>query len=201
MNAVDFMASKGIERVRVWGIEGDLVCVELKRARELQRLYDVLIRITIDRNDHLEPRVIVLEDVPERDIVIIKEGEEEKASMTLSKLSTIQKKENLNEVYRHDTQGPGGACHEYTIVRADTQQILEHIEFQKGARQDPDARHGVLDCDLLEIVRDRLKEFQEGPYACHENARALMYLEQALIQMNLRVEDRIARNVLGTMEK
>lgn len=124
----------------------------------------------------------------------------------MDKLNTIQKRENLNTVYRTGEPGPGGAYHDYDIYPADCSHIetgepLVHIEFQKGPRNDPDARHGALDCDLLEIVRDRLKAFQEGPYACHENARALMYLEQALIQMNLRVEDRIARRVLGTMEK
>ena len=127
--------------------------------------------------------------------------DETEATNTKEHLNTIQKRENLNHIYRTGKRGPGGAYHDYTIVRADTQEILEHIEFQKGPRNDLDARHGVLDCDLLEIVRDRLKAFQEGPYACYENARALMYLEQALIQMNLRVEDRIARRVLGTMDK
>lgn len=75
------------------------------------------------------------------------------------------------------------------------------IEFQKGPRNSPDSRHGVLDSDLLEIVRDRLKAFQAGPYATRENACALTHIEEALMWMNRRVEDRIERNVLGTMEK
>lgn len=63
------------------------------------------------------------------------------------------------------------------------------------------AVHGVLDTDLIEIVRDRLTAFQAGPYACRENACALTHIEEALLWMNKRVEDRITRGVLGTYEK
>lgn len=119
----------------------------------------------------------------------------------MQKLETIQKRENLNEVYRMGQTGPGGAYHEYMIVSAYGQNILEHIQFQNGPRAAQDSVSGVCDQDLLEIVRDRLKAFQAGPYACFQNDRALMYLEQALIQLNERVEDRIKRGVLGTMSK
>ena len=120
----------------------------------------------------------------------------------MQKLSTIQKRENLNEVYRYGVPGPGGAYHDYEIVAPNDPEVaLTCIEFQKGPRKDPNARHGVLDTDLLEIVRDRLKAFQSGPYACRENEMALYGVETALMWMNRRVEDRIERNVLGTMEK
>ena len=75
------------------------------------------------------------------------------------------------------------------------------VDFQKGPRNDPESRQGVLDCDLLEIVRDRLKGFQNGPMATRENACALTHIEEALMWLNKRVEDRIERGVLGTMEK
>lgn len=122
------------------------------------------------------------------------------------KLSTIQKRENLNSVYRVDSVGHGGGFHDYEIYRAGcnpntSETPLARIEFQKGPRKDPDARHGVLDGDLLEIVRDRLRAFQNGPYATRENALALTHIEEALMWMNKRTEDRIERNVLGTMEK
>jgi hypothetical protein len=57
---------------------------------------------------------------------------------------------------------------------------------------------GVLDVDLLEIVRDRLKAFQTGDYATRENACAITHIEEALMWMNKRVEDRAERGVLGT---
>lgn len=125
----------------------------------------------------------------------------------MTALDTIQKENKLNAVYRVGDVGPGGAYHDYAVVMTridDTnggRMTTAGILFQKGPRTDPDARMGVLDCDLLEIVRDRLTAFQAGPYACEENAQALAHIELALRWMNKRVEDRAKRNVLGTYEK
>lgn len=132
--------------------------------------------------------------------------EEQPKTETTEKLSTIQKRENLNNIYRMGEPGPGGAYHNYDIYEScyspETQEVpMACIEFQKGPRNDPESRHGVLDSDLLEIVRDRLQAFQSGPYACRENALALTHIEEALMWMNRRVEDRIERQVIGTMEK
>ena len=125
--------------------------------------------------------------------------------ISMQGLSTVQHIGKLNEVYRIGERGPGGAYHNYAIARADRDSednpIIAIIKFQKGPRSAPDARHGVLDSDLIEIVRDRLKCFQEGEYATKENATALGYLEAALEAMNQRVEDRAQRGVLGTEEK
>lgn len=119
----------------------------------------------------------------------------------MGKLNTIQKRENLNAIFRNDAPGPGGASHDYRIADTRGLAILATISFQKGPRNAPESRHGVLDSDLLEIVRDRLKAFQAGPMATEYNAHALHHIEEALLWMNLRTEDRIEREVLGTMEK
>lgn len=132
----------------------------------------------------------------------------------MKKLSTIQKRENLNEVFRGD-DGVGGAAHNYMIVEAGAARmsddgniltvspdsVLLNLQFQHGARKDPKSMHGVLDTDLLEIVRDRLRGFQSGEFATIENTCALTHIEEALMWMNKRVEDRIERNVLGTYQK
>jgi hypothetical protein len=120
----------------------------------------------------------------------------------VEKLSTIQKREKLNTVYAVDEKGNGGANHKYIIT-----DIEEHassdviIQFQNGARKLPDSIHGVLDTDLLEIVRHRLQCFQKGEFATRDNACALTHIEEALMWMNRRVEDRIEREVLGTNNK
>lgn len=120
----------------------------------------------------------------------------------MKKLSTIQKRNNLNEVYRGGDPGPGGAHHDYRIIYQDEAVVhIFDVKFQKGPRKDPNARHGVLDGDLLEIVRDRLRCFQEGDYATRENAMALQHVEEALLWMAKRADDRAERQVLGTMEK
>ena len=120
----------------------------------------------------------------------------------MRKLSTIQKRGKLNDVYAVDEKGNGGANHRYSISSAsEPSVILTEIQFQNGARKLPDSIHGVIDTDLLEIVRDRLKGFQSGEFATEYNAKALEHIELALMYMNRRVEDRIERNVLGTNNK
>ena len=120
----------------------------------------------------------------------------------MEKLSTIQKREKLNEVHRYGEPGPGGAYHDYDIYPDNNAvEPIICIQFQKGPRKDPGARHGVIDTDLMEIVRDRLKSFQAGEFATRENAVALTHIEEALMWMNRRVEDRIERQVLGTMQQ
>lgn len=116
----------------------------------------------------------------------------------MRELSTIQKREKLNKVERMGEVGPGGAYHEYAIS---CDAFFTEICFQKGPRKEADSQHGVIDTDLLEIVRDRLKSFQAGPFSSRENACALTHIEEALMWLNRRVEDRIERNVLGRNEK
>ena len=133
----------------------------------------------------------------------------------MKKLVPIQKLENLNEVFAIDEPGAGGAHHLYEVVKLNTGRICEEdgtfrtrpenmlltVQMQEGPRNYAYAVHGVLDTDLLEIVRDRLTAFQAGPYACRENACALTHIEEALLWMNKRTEDRITRGVLGTYQK
>lgn len=124
----------------------------------------------------------------------------------MEKLITIQKREKLNEVYASDKKGNGGANHEYHIVINDGKEKefandVVVIQFQNGARKEMDSIHGVIDADLLEIVRHRMQCFQAGPFASEYNAKALEHIELALMYMNRRVEDRIERNVLGTNKK
>lgn len=118
----------------------------------------------------------------------------------IRKLNTIQKRENLNEVYAIDDSGSGGANHLYAVHLSKSDHPIT-IQFQNGARTNPDSIPGVLDTDLLEIVRDRLKSFQSSEFATRENAIALTHIETALLWLNKRVEDRIERGVLGTNTK
>ena len=130
----------------------------------------------------------------------------------MRKLITIQKRNNLNEVYAMDAPGAGGACHEYLVIKQGSfdpavegpksdGDIVSVIKFQHGARNEADSLHGVLDTDLLEMVLDRLKAFNQGEYATRENSLAITHIEEALLWMNKRVEDRAERGVLGTMKK
>lgn len=122
----------------------------------------------------------------------------------MPKLNTIQKREILNEVHNIGEVGPGGAYHHYIVYHGldnERDETKTEIKFQKGPRNEDASIGGVLDTDLLEIVRHRLQCFQEGEFATNYNAKALEYIELALMYMNRRVEDRIARNLLGTNNK
>lgn len=128
----------------------------------------------------------------------------------MEKLSTIQKREKLNDVYAMDEKGPGGANHRYVICKHGETNwtcgnnsigVYYDIRFQNGPRSDESSMQGVCDQDLLEIVKHRLQCFQNGPFATEYNSKALEHLEITLIYLNRRVEDRIERNVLGTYNK
>ncbi|NFI57413.1 ABC transporter ATPase [Clostridium botulinum] len=128
----------------------------------------------------------------------------------MKELSTIQKREKLNDIYSVDEEGPGGAHHRYVICEHghtvwtngnNSEYVVADVQLQCGARKEENSIHGVTNEDLLEIVRDRLKSFQTGPFSSRENACALTHIEEALMWMNRRVEDRIERNVLGRNEK
>ena len=122
---------------------------------------------------------------------------------TMKKLNMIQKQNNLNAVYHDEETKSGGAYSNYYIFRDEpnNDDPLAVLYFQNGPRNDPDSRAGILDHELLEIVRDRLKGFQSGPFPTRENACALTHIEEALMWMNKRVEDRAERGVLGKNEK
>lgn len=122
----------------------------------------------------------------------------------MRKLDTIQKVEKLNEVFAVDEKGPGNANHQYIITREETdkdgntnQVTIANVNFQKGPRNEENSQAGVLDVDLLEIVRDRLKGFQSGEFACDLNEKVLYHVEKALEALNERVIDRHNRKVLG----
>ncbi|MCK5607171.1 hypothetical protein KAR91_35130 [Candidatus Pacearchaeota archaeon] len=63
--------------------------------------------------------------------------------------------------------------------------------------------HGVNGChheDLIAIVIDRLKSFQQGVFICRENALAITKLEEAVHWLRHRTNDRINRGVEGTLK-
>ncbi|MDD3172078.1 MAG: ABC transporter ATPase [Herbinix sp.] len=122
------------------------------------------------------------------------------------KLSTIQKREKLNDVIAKGSPGFGNAYHVYEIIKhgADDDEDggpVAKIQFQNGARKHINSTPGVIDTDLLEIVRHRLMCFQSSEFKTETNEQALRHVEEALMWLNRRIEDRIERDVLGTYNK
>ena len=97
---------------------------------------------------------------------------------------------NHEYVIRHFKEDENGASNE----------IFANIKFQEG----PIKENGVNGChneDLIAIVIDRLQCLNQGDFACRENSIAITKLEEALLWLNKRTQDRIARNVDGTSQK
>lgn len=77
--------------------------------------------------------------------------------------------------------------------------ILTEIRFQTGPVVEKGV-NGVFNEDLILIVLYRLKFFQTGKFACKENEEAIKHLEEALVALRKRTNDRTERKVLGTYE-
>jgi len=113
---------------------------------------------------------------------------------------TSHKVDGLNEalvVSVTDEPGSGGACHEYLIASLD---VLCEIGFQDGPIGEVGV-NGISNEALLAIVEDRLIGFQSGEFRCRENAVALTKLQEAMMWLQQRTRDRIARGVEGTTQK
>ena len=121
---------------------------------------------------------------------------------------TSHKVNGLNECIKIevlDGPGPGNACHQYRICGVEGP--LDHhpiptieIRFQNGAINEVGA-NGLSNEALLAVVEDRLAGFQSGQYACRENAVALTKIQEAMMWLQKRTRDRMARGVEGTMAK
>lgn len=109
-----------------------------------------------------------------------------------------------------DEPGAGGANHAYEITGFDAiehpgLQELDHVDrlsvlFQNGPIKETGV-NGVTQEALLAIVIDRLRSFQAGPFACRENAIALMHIEESMMWLQRRTIARIKRGVEGTNQK
>lgn len=71
------------------------------------------------------------------------------------------------------------------------------VKFQNGPIGEVGV-NGVMDENLLAILIDRLRHFQDSPYACRENAIALTHLQEAMLWTKARTGARELRNVEGT---
>jgi len=98
-----------------------------------------------------------------------------------------------------DEPGAGGACHRYVISTV-ADFVHCDIRFQNGPIAEAGI-NGISNEALLAIVEDRLISFQAGDYACRENAIALTKIQEAMMWLQKRTRDRIARGVEGTSQK
>lgn len=144
---------------------------------------------------------------------------------------TDHKVNGLNEAIEINAigePGPGGANHNYSVVLRPPgipQFHIGQIVFQNGPIAKPQDMNGLTNEALLAILIDRMRGFQGMPpvhpmpagtppglegarlapnrpqFQCRENAIALTHLEEALMWLQKRTRDRMARGVEGTYNK
>lgn len=106
-----------------------------------------------------------------------------------------------------DEPGAGGANHRYVVRGFDYVSNLSRptrlvdseliILFQNGPIPEVGV-NGVTGEALVAIVIDRLRSFQKGPFACHDNEAAQKYFELGLAALQERTRGRLERGVEGT---
>lgn len=110
--------------------------------------------------------------------------------------------DNLITIEVGDAPGAGGACHLYTVYGGNEDDgsaqrgWSQHIAFQNGPVKECGSNGLTQEC-LLAIVLDRLRGFQSGNFSCRENAIAITHIETALMFLQKRTRDRLARGVEG----
>lgn len=112
----------------------------------------------------------------------------------------IAGKVHCNTISVMDEPGDGGACHQYLISLLGKHDSVQGtsdalLTFQNGPIDDQNPPNGIHGEDLIAICIDRLRGFQSGQFACRDNAIALTHLEDALMWLQKRTRDRMARGV------
>lgn len=78
---------------------------------------------------------------------------------------------------------------------------IQRIHFYE-MREDGEQIDGVTNEEVLRVLIDRLKflndVWQGGKFYCRENSLTITKLEEALMWLEKRTADRVARNVEGT---
>lgn len=79
--------------------------------------------------------------------------------------------------------------------------VAAQLAFQNGPIKGPEDMNGITNEALLAVLIDRMRGFQSGDFKCKENACALTHMEEALMWLQKRTRDRVARGVEGTLNK
>jgi hypothetical protein len=87
--------------------------------------------------------------------------------------------------------------HTYVIKAVENDKVLGVINFQEGPILE-NGVNGVNNEDLIAIVINRLKHFQNSEFNCRQNQLALEKFEEGLMWLEHRRRERIARGVEGT---
>jgi len=125
---------------------------------------------------------------PSFDIIRINDGQVNQQDLSVFQDATCIKKEDFGF----------NAHHGFSVYKEGN--LVGTIKFQNGPIRE-NGYNGVTNEDLINIVKERLTEFQASEFNCNENAEAIYHLTSALNSLESRTKDRKARNVEGTYKK
>lgn len=133
----------------------------------------------------------------------------------MNRTITDHKVNGLNEaleVTALGEPGSGGANVSYRIIGFENDEpaarwpngvktpfVAVVLPFQNGPIAKTEDYNGITNEALLAVLIDRMRGFQSGKFANRENALALTAMEEALMWLQKRTRDRMARGVEGTL--
>lgn len=100
----------------------------------------------------------------------------------------------------HEDQFEHHAPHYFQVIATNESGMeipVGNVNFQNGAI-DVAGVNGVMNEDLLHMVKVRLEGFQASPFKCEENQKALDHINAALEALESRTKKREKRGVEGT---
>jgi hypothetical protein len=100
-----------------------------------------------------------------------------------------------------------GAIYEIPTYTVTNDGIIDgdplYVNFCKGNREDESVfrQTGVFTETLIQVAKEYLEEVNQGELSTKETSMAITKLDDALVWINKRAEDRKARNIQGTYQK
>jgi len=98
-----------------------------------------------------------------------------------------------------DEAGPGGASHSYIFTSNYAR--VGSLQFQCGPRNVEGSTPGLTTAAVIAALIDHLEGFQSGEFKDRDTAIAITELENAMLRIKKRADDRAQRGVLGTYNK
>lgn len=113
---------------------------------------------------------------------------DEKTAYLPRKLDTVQSHGNINRVFAQGNIDSENARDQYAVIRPDqtddTGEMIAIIDFES------DFSKGVVDQDLLEMIRDRIRARIEGSKPTAALEHALQHVEEALLWLGKHCADK-----------
>lgn len=100
----------------------------------------------------------------------------------------------------HEKEFENNAPHHFEVYADIGQQVprlVGKVDFQKGPIKEAGV-NGVMNEDLLAMVKCRLEHFNQTEFRCRENSMAITKIEEALMWLRKRTTDREQKGIEGT---